>query len=215
MKKVIIELDSYSLKYENTLAIGRGLAEKNIDVQIWNSMNSPMLDMLYEIRPDIVYYHNEIEHRVLNKINSAYPDLKMIDTQIYSEAIIADDTAFKRVDAHPMFICDEVCIIQYPEIENHDSLPFRKRMAITNKNQFRVFSLNKMSGAKFCGWVPKELHPILFSSAKSVLALSRHTASNAILCNTNVTLIENGVEQKFTLSDINTTSRKLADEIQS
>jgi len=199
---VVIELDSYSLKYENVLSIGRGFVAAGTQVQMWDSRVTAFLDMVNDVKPDIVFYHSEVNPRLIQNL----PNIRMVQTDVFAAAIVADTVSFKPMAPNSLFQNSEVCLLQYPEVENSEDAVLKLRMSGKNTAPFRLFSIRSVSGASYCGWIPKELHPLAFSSATSVLALSKNTAINALLCNPKVKLSTNGVESDFTMS---------TDEIQS
>lgn len=193
--KIVVELDNYSLKYDNVLAIMRVLANENT-VNMWNANVTPFIDMMDELQPDIVFYHSEVNPRVISKL-AAERKVLLVDTVEFENRVVADEVAFKKQTPHKMFACDELCIIQYPEVENTDLINFMKKISPVYRKSFRIFSIKPMSTAKNCGWIPKELHPLLFSSAQSVLCLSLNTAFNAHLCNDNVVIVTEEAELAF------------------
>lgn len=200
MNVVVIELDSYSLKYENVLAIGRAFVELGIEVKMWNPAACSALDMIHEVKPDLVFYHSGISGRAVKIINEQNPNIKLVDTEMYKDSVVADVLGFKKVDKYELFQGGQVCILQFPEVEDSENIVLKYKMSVKNTDRFRLFSSKQMAGGKHCGPLPKELHPLLFASADSVLALSVHTAVNARLCNDNVYLAVDGKTVEFSMT---------------
>jgi hypothetical protein len=195
----VIELDAYSLKYENVLAIGRALSWYGVEVKMWNSQMVSLLDMIDEVKPYHILYHSEVPERVVRKITSD-PLVQMTDTKDFGNLVLSDLLSFKKMEPAPHFADANVCLLQYPEVEEITNLALQARFASKYTDTFRLFTMLKGGGAKNCGWLPKELHTLMLSSAKSVLALSKNTAVNAALCNDNVTIADSYGERPFTIT---------------
>ena len=199
---VVIELSNHCIQYNNVLAIARGMVELGANVKMWDSSLSPTLDMMVETQPDLLFYSSDFETRLLNRLEDQYPLTRVVNANVFKSMVVADVVSFRPMKPYPIFQNTEVCLVQYPEIEKLDSIVLKDRMSVVHTSPFRLFSIEKITGAnKACGWIPQELHPVIFSSANSVLALSEHTAINAYLCNPRVSLVQNGVERDYEIDE--------------
>lgn len=192
---IVIENQDYSVEFDNIMSVGRALTFLGEEVKIWDSKRVAPFDMFAELKPDSVIYSSKLSDKVLNKFKD-----KLIDASTINNSIISDPVVFRKMQPSPTFQTYQVCLLQYPDIENIEDIVLKQKMSVKNIWNFRLFSIIPTAGARYCGWIPKEFHSITFSSAKNVLALSKATAINAALCNDNVTLSVNGKEEKYSIS---------------
>ena len=192
---IVIENQDYSIEFENVMSVGRALTFLGEDVKIWDSKRVATFDMFAELKPDSVIYSSKLSDRVMDKFRD-----RLIDASIFSNQIISDPVVFRKMQPSPTFQVYQVCLLQFPEIENIEDIVLKQKMSVKNIWDFRLFSVIPTAGARYCGWIPKEFHSITFSSAKNVLALSNATAINAALCNDNVTVSVNGKEERYSIS---------------
>ncbi len=187
----VIELSENSVAYNNVLSIGRALTFYGIDVKVWDSRTKPLLQMIEDLNPYLIFKSSDIIERVLNKIKA-----NVIEIERFADDVICDPLSYKKIGKSKLFETDEICIVQFPEIEDRSNIELRKRLSSSHRNGFRLFCDLDSHGNKYCGKLPIEMYSLAFSSAKSVFALSEHVAVNASLCNDNVTLID----KKYSLS---------------
>lgn len=192
---IVIENQDYSIEFENVMSVGRALTFLGEDVKIWDSKRVAAFDMFAELKPDSVIYSSKLPDRVMDKFRD-----RLIDASTFSNQVISDPVVFRKMQPSPAFQVYQVCLLQFPEVENIEDIVLKQKMSVKNIWDFRLFSVIPTAGAKYCGWIPKEFHSITFSSAKNVLALSKATAINAALCNDNVTISVNGKEEKYSIS---------------
>lgn len=181
---VVVEVSPKSLQYDNCLSIARAMAYLDIDVKLWNLNDKPVLQMMTELKPTLVLYSSQSSERHSNKglISCSTINISTLNS------VICDPLSYQTLDKSDMFMVDETCVIQYPEIEKSDSPELLKRLSSDYNKTFRLISPIVCHGNKYIGEIPQNLHPLIFCSATSVLALSEHTAINAFLCNSNVSL---------------------------
>jgi hypothetical protein len=192
---IVIENQDYSIEFENVMSVGRALTFLGEDVKIWDSKRVAAFDMFAELKPDSVIHSSKLSDRVMNKFRD-----RLIDASTFNSQVISDPVVFRKMQPSPAFQVYQVCLLQFPEVENIEDIVLKQKMSVKNIWDFRLFSVIPTAGAKYCGWIPKEFHSITFSSAKNVLALSSYTAINAALCNDNVTISINGKEEKYSIS---------------
>jgi hypothetical protein len=185
----VIEFAEHSVAYSNVLSIGRALSYNGVDVKVWDSRGKPLLQMVEELNPYLIFSSTDIVDRVASKL--ADKGVRIVKTESFKDDVICDPLSYKKMGKSNLFKTDEVCIVQFPDVEDRSNVELRKRLSADNKKGFRVFCDVSLHGHKYCGKLPIELHSLAFCSADSVFTLSEHVAINAFLCNENVTLIGN------------------------
>jgi len=185
----VIELAENSVAYSNVLSIGRALSYNEVDVKVWDSRNKPILQMVEELNPYLIFSSSGVADRVATKL--ADKGVRIVNTESFKDDVICDPISYKKIGKSNLFKTDEICIVQFPDVEDRGNVELRKRLSSDNKKGFRIFCDVSLHGHKYCGKLPIELHSLAFCSADSVFALSEHVAINAFLCNENVTLMGN------------------------
>lgn len=180
--KIMIEQSSYSRLYENLIGVGRALSLLGNEVVMWNPNNQSVIDAMEEIKPSVFITFTPLKENAKYVMRS----LKITDFTAITVAnnIQCDPIKFSKLDPSSYFNCDVVGYIPFPECESIDGI--KKYLAPTHPETFRLFSPAQQPSAKYCGWLPAQLHSLLLSSAKKVITVSQETAMNARLCNENV-----------------------------
>ena len=174
----VIEFAEHSVAYSNVLSIGRALSYNGVDVKVWDSRGKPLLQMVEELNPYLIFSSTDIVDRVASKL--ADKGVRIVKTESFKDDVICDPLSYKKMGKSNLFKTDEVCIVQFPDVEDRSNVELRKRLSADNKKGFRVFCDVSLHG-----------HSLAFCSADSVFALSEHVAINAFLCNENVMLMGN------------------------
>ena len=91
----VIELAENSVAYSNVLSIGRALSYNEVDVKVWDSRNKPILQMVEELNPYLIFSSSGVADRVATKL--ADKGVRIVNTESFKDDVICDPISYKKI----------------------------------------------------------------------------------------------------------------------
>lgn len=156
-----------------------------------------ILDIFYENKPSIFVYSGELkaEEKMGCDRHSVIP-VKAED--LFEYGYFADIFLYRPVARVPEFHADYVCINEYEKLNSIGAF-----LDEAFKPQFKLFQEDIVSCKNYCGWLPKEYHSMILSSAETVICNHPFSLLNHSIVNTDCvdTNSKSGPSRDYILSN--------------